>query len=126
MKAFTATDLPPLFNEWMRRFTEEPERFQAEFKTVQLFLAERNAGKVPTYGDECVGMLDKLRAEGKAVERAEVAISADIAERAVEQIHAALTGKSQQHKPSSPSPSRRMAKGGRKTKSKQPKSRKRK
>lgn len=63
IKQFTASELAPLFNEWMRRFTEEPEAYQAQFKTVQLFLAEQQAGHAPSYGESSVAYLDRLRAE---------------------------------------------------------------
>jgi len=63
MKAFTAAEIAELSNEWMRRFTEEPERFQAQFKTVQLFLSESLAGRTPSYGETCAAYLDELRRE---------------------------------------------------------------
>jgi hypothetical protein len=63
MKPFKASELASLQNEWMRRFTENPEAFEAQFKTATLFLAERQAGRVPTYGETCVAYLDFLRSE---------------------------------------------------------------
>lgn len=50
------------FNEWMRRYTEEPERFEAEFRSVGRFLEEERAGKEPSYGDTCAAYLDELMA----------------------------------------------------------------
>jgi hypothetical protein len=46
-------------NEWMRRFTEEPERFQHEFRAVSDFLQDQQAGAVPTYG--LVGAFEMAR-----------------------------------------------------------------
>ncbi|WP_100961040.1 hypothetical protein [Bosea sp. FBZP-16] len=51
------------FNEWMRRYTEDPAAFDAEFQTVGRFLAEQAEGKEPSYGDRCVAMLEQLMAE---------------------------------------------------------------
>lgn len=48
------------FNEWMRRYTEDPESFNREFQDVGLFLAEQAAGKKPTYGEECAAYFNKL------------------------------------------------------------------
>lgn len=39
------------FNEWMRRYTEEPEAYEAQFRTVGRFLQEQAAGREPTYGE---------------------------------------------------------------------------
>ena len=48
------------FNEWMRRDTEDPTAFEAEFQAVGTFLAERADGKEPTYGEECAAYLQSL------------------------------------------------------------------
>lgn len=56
-RAFSSPRLVTLFNEWMRRFTEEPEKFQAEFKSVGKFLQEDAAGKEPGYGRHCTEFL---------------------------------------------------------------------
>jgi hypothetical protein len=50
------------FNEWMRRYIEEPEKFEAEFRTVSTFLSEQSAGKTPTYGEICAAYLAELMA----------------------------------------------------------------
>lgn len=65
-RAFSTLNLAKLFNEWMRIFTEEPERFQAEFKTVGQFLKEEAAGKEPSYGAHCAAYLCKLEDDLKA------------------------------------------------------------
>jgi hypothetical protein len=39
------------FNEWMRRYTEEPEAFEASFRTCGEFLAQQANGEEPTYGE---------------------------------------------------------------------------
>ena len=51
------------FNEWQRRYIEEPERFKAEARTIREFLADQMARRVPTYGDECAAYLIKLLGE---------------------------------------------------------------
>lgn len=51
------------FNEWMRRFTEEPERFEGEFAAAKKFLAEHAAGVEPSYGEACAEYFGKLIAE---------------------------------------------------------------
>lgn len=50
-------------NEWMRRYIEEPERFNREWDTVALFRAEENAGTEPSYGERCESYLEQLMAE---------------------------------------------------------------
>lgn len=51
------------FNEWMRRFIEDPSGFKGEWQDVQVFLKERDAGKEPSYGEACDAYLRKLLAE---------------------------------------------------------------
>lgn len=51
------------FNEWMRRYIEKPEEFQAEFQAVIEFLKSASAGKEPDYGQTASAYLDKLMAE---------------------------------------------------------------
>lgn len=51
------------FNEWMRRFVEEPERFEREFQTVARFKAEEAMDKEPTYGECCAAYLAQLEKE---------------------------------------------------------------
>jgi hypothetical protein len=48
------------FNEWMRRYTEEPEKFEAGFRTVNTFLQERSAGTEPSYGEVCTAYLQTI------------------------------------------------------------------
>lgn len=50
------------FNEWMRRYIEDPERFRREMTTVREFLAEEAAGTEPTYGERCDEYLRRLEA----------------------------------------------------------------
>lgn len=47
------------FNEWMREFTEEPEKFKRQWTSVRQFLRESEAGKTPTYGQECAAALSR-------------------------------------------------------------------
>lgn len=51
------------FNEWMRRYTEEPAQFEAEFRTVGEFLAEEARGEEPSYGATCDAYLEQLMRE---------------------------------------------------------------
>ena len=51
------------FNEWMRRYIEEPERFRREIQSVREFLAEEQGGKQPSYGQRCAVYLLKLMDE---------------------------------------------------------------
>jgi hypothetical protein len=54
--------LAKAFNEWMRRFTEEPARFEHEFQTVGRFLTEKAEGREPTYGEHCAAYLEEVMA----------------------------------------------------------------
>ena len=51
------------FNEWMRRYIEEPARFRHEIETVREFLAEEQGGKEPSYGQRSAAYLLKLMEE---------------------------------------------------------------
>ena len=53
------------FNEWMRRYTQEPERFEAEFRSVAKFLTDEANGVVPSYGQSCTTYLQQLVEELK-------------------------------------------------------------
>lgn len=45
------------FNEWMRRYIEEPEQYAREFESVLDFLNDESNGVEPTYGDVCAEYL---------------------------------------------------------------------
>lgn len=69
------------FNEWMRRYIEEPERFRREIQTVSQFLADKLNGVAPSYGAACAHYLEELLGELNAQEGAatsDVAEAADI------------------------------------------------
>jgi hypothetical protein len=51
------------FNEWMRRFIEEPDRFEREFETVNDFLADEANGKDPSYGETSSAYMAQLAKE---------------------------------------------------------------
>ena len=51
------------FNEWMRRYIEEPDRFEREFQSVNEFLADESDGKEPSYGEACSAYMLKLNEE---------------------------------------------------------------
>ncbi len=48
------------FNEWMRRYVEDPKAFAAEFESVQKYTAELEAGDTPSYGDRCAAYMENL------------------------------------------------------------------
>lgn len=54
------------FNEWMRRFTDEPERFEREFESVGRFLQEQSSGAVPSYGETAAAYLHQVAEEQAA------------------------------------------------------------
>ncbi len=43
--------LASALNEWMRRFIDEPNRFEQEFVSVNRFLKEIADGAEPSYGE---------------------------------------------------------------------------
>ncbi len=51
------------FNEWMRRFMEEPEKFAHEFQAVNQFIKDEQAGVEPSYGQVCAGYMQRLAAQ---------------------------------------------------------------
>lgn len=53
----TKPKLIKALNRWMEHYTEHPEEFDHEFQTVNLFLEEKKAGKVPSYGQIAYAML---------------------------------------------------------------------
>lgn len=55
------------FNEWMRRYTDEPERFEAEFRTCSEFLTQTANGEEPSYGARCAAYLRQI---GRDIETA--------------------------------------------------------
>jgi hypothetical protein len=58
----TESQLANAFNEWMRRYIDEPERFEREFESVRQFEAEANEG-TPSYGADCAAYLLKMHQE---------------------------------------------------------------
>lgn len=54
------------FNEWMRRYIEEPERFKREWQTVGEYIQQASEGKTPSYGERSTayfcGIIEELRA----------------------------------------------------------------
>lgn len=51
------------FNEWMRRYIEEPERFSREFQEVVQYNTDVEDGVEPSYGLECAAYLQSLMNE---------------------------------------------------------------
>jgi hypothetical protein len=69
-RTMSSTDMARTSNEWMRRYIEEPDKFEREFQSVGEFLAETSAGKEPTYGERCSAyqfhLLDEMNAADAA------------------------------------------------------------
>lgn len=57
----TEKEMTACFNEWMRQYTEDPEKFEATFRTVMEFLENTKGSKEPTYGQSCTAFMKKLR-----------------------------------------------------------------
>lgn len=51
------------FNEWMRRFIDNPEEFEREFESVGSFLRETNEGTEPSYGEQCTAYMTDLSSQ---------------------------------------------------------------
>lgn len=60
MPELTDEIMTKAFNEWMRRFTEEPDQYEREYTTIKKFLEESNEGKEPTYGQICSAYMREL------------------------------------------------------------------
>ncbi|MGE8129025.1 hypothetical protein ACQKQD_18790 [Methylobacterium sp. NPDC080182] len=56
----TNAQMAKCFNEWMRRFIEEPARFEREFQTVSDFLCDESDGKEPSYGEVSAAYMREL------------------------------------------------------------------
>jgi hypothetical protein len=56
----TPQEIVKAFNEWLRRYEDEPHRFEAEFRMIERFKAEQAEGVEPTYGETCAAYLDEL------------------------------------------------------------------
>jgi hypothetical protein len=51
------------FDEWLRRYVEEPEKFEAEFRTVERFVRQGGAdGEETDYGESQAAYLQALMA----------------------------------------------------------------
>ena len=59
----TNLQMAKCFNEWMRRFIEEPARFEREFVTVNNFLTEQANGVTPSYGDTGAAYMQQIATE---------------------------------------------------------------
>jgi len=57
MRQLTKAQLEQGFNEWMRRFTEDPAKFEAQHAIVDNFLSQASQGRVPSYGEQCTALL---------------------------------------------------------------------
>lgn len=59
----TQAELAAALNEWMRRYIEEPERFEREFKTIAQFQEEDGMLIEASYGRDGAAYLLKLHQE---------------------------------------------------------------
>ena len=62
----TDKQMAAAFNEWMRRYIEEPEKFASDWEAIRTFLAEEQEGQEPTYGEQCAAYMELLSAEVRA------------------------------------------------------------
>ena len=56
----TDKNLAAAFNEWMRRYEKEPERFEHEYRTLKKFRDEYDDGDELSYGPTSVEYLRKI------------------------------------------------------------------
>ncbi len=54
------TNTARAFNEWMRRFIDEPERFKTEYQTIADFMEAKLNDREPDYGDRATAYLQKI------------------------------------------------------------------
>lgn len=54
-------ELAKAFNEWMRRYIENPEQFEAEFRSVKSFEVAAAKGEEPDYGTRVHGVPARSR-----------------------------------------------------------------
>lgn len=59
----TNLEMAQALNEWMRRYIEAPEQFNAEFRTVGKFLQDEKDGVEPSYGTVGAAYMQKLHDE---------------------------------------------------------------
>lgn len=59
----TNAQMAEAFNEWMRRYIEDPARFEAEFNTVNQFLKDEADGREPSYGETSTAYMVQLASE---------------------------------------------------------------
>jgi len=57
------TTMALAFDEWMRRYTKNPEAFAAEFQSVASFKAGAKSNGATQYGNDCAAMLEMLMVE---------------------------------------------------------------
>lgn len=62
-KMMTNAQMAKALNERMRRFIEEPGRFEHEFQTVNQFLADEQEGREPSYGETGAAYMEQIASE---------------------------------------------------------------
>jgi hypothetical protein len=63
METLSKAQIAAAFNEWMRRYIEEPERFERELLCVRAFENETLHGHAPSYGTECADYILQIAGE---------------------------------------------------------------
>lgn len=61
------------FNEWMRRYIEDPDGFASAWASVKRSLAEQANGEEQSYGANCAAYICDLMAELRAAGKCETA-----------------------------------------------------
>ena len=51
------------FNEWQRRYIEDPDSFESMWASIKTTITERSLGKKPSYGALCVATLEHMLEE---------------------------------------------------------------
>lgn len=54
------TNTPRAFNEWMRRFIDDPARFKTEEAEIDEFLSDKLNDREPDYGAVCTVYLQRI------------------------------------------------------------------
>jgi hypothetical protein len=60
MTTISSVKLAEVFNEWMRLYIDEPEKFQSSWTSMKEFLLQEDQDLEPTYGTECAAFVFKI------------------------------------------------------------------
>lgn len=62
-KPVTQAVLATCLNEWMRRYIQDPQRFEAECTAVLAFIKDQHDGVEPDYGTSGAAYLQQIAAD---------------------------------------------------------------